>query len=441
MGNQCEKHFCNEDHPSKLFPHWMKSIPDSALITTLTIPGTHNSCSFFGTAIAITQTWPIPLQLQAGIRYFDIRLRLYYNTLRLQHGIMNQKCTFDVILKHFKDFLLKQPSETIIMAVQNEYKETNCTKSMNELFNEYTKDYKDIIKQYEGKDIEIGSIRGKILFIHVFHSFIHKVPRVITQNEWVVNFPNNIKQKKQKIKTLFNKAVINRNDRILYINYLSGVSDYGIVTPARCAGVTNRLVFKFKGRLGVVLCDFPGENLIEYLIEQNYSSSPAPMQLKETEVTGNSRIGFINVNTKKYLALNEINEFCSIKAKFYFNVLLKNNSLATSNDDIKTNGPQFMFSGSKVKVMSIKHIFESEMIIVKANDNKALTTSNKAIQYLKTGDIVFLCKDITINKQFLCSNYQLKQGKEQKVKLASNINEPGCEWMIDVLRTENDISV
>ena len=59
------------------------------------------------------------------------------------------------------------------------------------------------------------------------------------------------------------------NIKKLFINYLSASSDYLLVSPREIAKSVNKEVFKFKGRLGIILCDFPGENLISYLIEQN----------------------------------------------------------------------------------------------------------------------------------------------------------------------------
>ena len=103
----------------------MSKLPDNSKFSSLTIPGSHNSCSFFGTVIARTQTWSITDQLLSGIRYFDIRLRLYENLLRLQHGITNQYAFFDEILGYFINFLKEYPKEIIFMAVQKEYKDYN----------------------------------------------------------------------------------------------------------------------------------------------------------------------------------------------------------------------------------------------------------------------------------------------------------------------------
>lgn len=415
MGNKCEKHFCNEKEPNKHFPNWMKCLPDSSLLSSLTIPGTHNSCSLFGGVIAITQTWSIPLQLKAGIRYFDIRLRKYKDKLRLQHGVMNQKCTFDIILKHFKDFLTDQSSEVIIMAVQEEYQAKDCTKTMNELFEEYTREYHDLIVEYKGKDVPLNAIRGKILFINIFHSRVVWTPLFKTQNDWVVNTHKNIIEKTRKIKQLFNRAITLIDDGFIYVNYLSGVSDYGIITPARCAHDTNKKVFKFKGRLGIVLCDFPGEGLIEHLIDQNVSFSPAPMN-RQIKLVNKLSISLIHVNTKKYLSLWSNNNvlICS-KQKYDFTISIRN--------DTKRK----VYDQDLIRLTSNDNSFEMEIVIIKKKDNDK---EKKVIEIFK-GDILYLIiKDKKKEKHYLSSDYSLKSKQIQKTHLLQNVDN-SCEWIID----------
>ena len=115
----------------------------------------------------------------------------------------------------------------------------------------------------------LGELRGKILFIELFDGKIHRRNGIKVQNEWVCNYKENIIDKKRKIKRFFNKSITLINMKKLFINYLSASSDYLLISPSEIAKNTNKEVFKFKGRLGIVLCDFPGENLISHLIDQN----------------------------------------------------------------------------------------------------------------------------------------------------------------------------
>ena len=432
MGTYCEKHFCNEEKPNKLNPNWMSKLPDNSKFSSLTIPGSHNSCSFFGTVIARTQTWSITDQLLSGIRYFDIRLRLYENLLRLQHGITNQYAFFDEILGYFINFLKEYPKEIIFMAVQKEYKDYNTNKTIEELFNEYTKDYKDYIIEYEGKDIEIGNLRGKILFINVFHGKVHLTKLYKVQNFFRVNFYDDMKKKKRLVKKMFNRAQTLTNDGNIYLNYLSGVSDYGFITPKAVAYETNKEVFKYNGRLGIVLLDFPGEELISYLIQQNFNNENEKYNKSKSQtLTSNNllnqisnnndliksgdKVKIIHLNTLKYLSVEDkcTRLFCS-KEPFFFEIKKRKEDELDLND------------GSMIKLVSEKKEFVFEIRKHKINGENSKEILN--------GDIISLGL-FTDNgdEQFLMSDYTLNDtnSKIQKVKMSQDeFDDDSDQWII-----------
>ena len=151
MGNECSNHFCSESQPIKENKNWMKNMPDSIKIYLMTIPGTHNSCALYGTFLAQCQSWSLINQLNAGIRYFDLRLRLNKNNLQLYHGPIYQNIDFSEVIKIFSDFLDENKSEFIIMAVQEEYDEIKTEKSFTELFDEKIQNYKNKIIYFSFK--------------------------------------------------------------------------------------------------------------------------------------------------------------------------------------------------------------------------------------------------------------------------------------------------
>ena len=119
-----------------------------------------------------------------------------------------------------------------------------------------------------------------------------------------------------------------------------------MVSPALIAYYTNREVMKYEGRMGIVLCDYPGEGLIYHLISQNFpkdfnfeniakynplkinSDSIAklilnnikykiiPVEDEKELISFERNISFIHVNTYKYLALDKNNELICQKEKF-----------------------------------------------------------------------------------------------------------------------------
>lgn len=100
---------------------WMRDIADAAPVTSLSIPGTHNSCSIGGIlGFTKTQDVDLPDQLNAGVRFLDIRLSHYLDNLFVHHDVVHMgKCYADV-LAVCSTFLERHPSETILMSIKDE---------------------------------------------------------------------------------------------------------------------------------------------------------------------------------------------------------------------------------------------------------------------------------------------------------------------------------
>ena len=301
MGCNDDKTYSDSNYPTVHYLSWMKNIPDNTRISEMTIPGTHNSCALHGICCARTQTWTLLEQMKAGLRYFDIRLRLYNNTLRAFHEFVDQMDTFDNILLYAFQFLNQNPSETIFMQIITEYKPKNCTKSMQELYDEYTQNYKNYIYEYnfENEDITLGEVRGKIFIIKIFKGSTRHVRNFYIQNEWTVNCRLCMNKKKRKIKENFHRAMVIKDKRI-FLNYLSSSSNYAMMTPYTAAKKCNKIALNYHGRLGIVLADYPGEALIKHLINQNF------VVPDDKEVIRNGDLVYlIHNDTHKYLFLDK----------------------------------------------------------------------------------------------------------------------------------------
>ena|SRR5918997_524997 len=112
-----------EDSTDEFISHssWMTDIPDDVPVTTLSIPGTHDSACIDGPLdFAKTQNLDIPRQLNAGIRFLDIRLSHYQDDLRVHHDAVYMGKSYKDVLKICSDFLVRHPSETILMLIQAE---------------------------------------------------------------------------------------------------------------------------------------------------------------------------------------------------------------------------------------------------------------------------------------------------------------------------------
>lgn len=100
---------------------WMRDIPDNTRVTTLSIPGTHDSCSIDGPlGFAKTQNLDLTDQLNTGIRFLDIRLAHYQDNLFAHHNAVHMEKSWADILGICSDFLREYPTETILMSVKEE---------------------------------------------------------------------------------------------------------------------------------------------------------------------------------------------------------------------------------------------------------------------------------------------------------------------------------
>lgn len=380
MGSNNEKAYSDSSHPSIYNLSWMKNIPDETKLSEMTIPGTHDSCSLYGICCARTQTWSLLEQMKAGIRFFDIRLRLYNNTLRAFHAFVDQIDTFDTILISALNFLNQNPSETIIMQIITEYKPKNCTKTMPELYEEYTQNYKNDIYVYKNKDVTLGEIRGKIFIIKIFGRSTRFVPNFLIQNNWTVNCRFCMNKKKRRIKENFHRALAIKNS-IIYLNYLSSSSDYAMMTPYTAAKKCNKIAMRYHGRLGIVLADYPGEALINHLISQNLTISKEKEIIKDGDL-----IYVIHNDTYKYLFLDnnpeEKNNFYCIKEPEPLFIIHKDRQIG--RDFFKVND---------IIILSRKDGYQCEFKIgntYSGNDEIIDDKSIFMIQYNRNGKMMYL---------------------------------------------------
>lgn len=65
---------------------WMENIPDETLLSNITCPGTHDTCARSNIPFVRTQYLSVTKQLEAGLRFFDLRCRAHADGLYMYHG-------------------------------------------------------------------------------------------------------------------------------------------------------------------------------------------------------------------------------------------------------------------------------------------------------------------------------------------------------------------
>jgi 1-phosphatidylinositol phosphodiesterase len=119
------------DEPPIDLPRWMARLADDAPLSGITIPGTHDSGARFGgvapvvdfvTALWVQcQNWTVTQQLDAGVRFLDMRCHAGPDgTLRIHHLFVDEELSLTDVLRECVAFLAANPTEALLMRVQQE---------------------------------------------------------------------------------------------------------------------------------------------------------------------------------------------------------------------------------------------------------------------------------------------------------------------------------
>lgn len=106
-----------DDFPD-FYRQWQSFIDDDALVKQVAIPGSHDAGTVGMIAQASTQGSDVAAQLDAGVRYFDLRVTASGDDLKIYHSIVKGE-SFLPIARALNDFLRRYPSEFLIVDFQH----------------------------------------------------------------------------------------------------------------------------------------------------------------------------------------------------------------------------------------------------------------------------------------------------------------------------------
>jgi len=274
--------------------NWMSGLQDNISISKISIPGTHDSGARVDAPVvsgtAKTQDLSIAEQLNAGVRFLDIRCRHIDNAFAIHHGSIYQNMNFDDVLNACYAFLQSNPSETIIMSVKEEYDASNTTRSFEQTFDSYVQ--KNPSKWDLGANIPtLSAVRGKIKLLRRFSSGTTKG---INASPWADNTTFDINNSGVQLKvqdyykvtnnddkwngisSLLNEAKNDTNGK-LFVNFTSGYKPgiFGIPSiPTVSNNINPRLKTFFQtntqGSYGVMPIDFVNAELSELIVKTNF---------------------------------------------------------------------------------------------------------------------------------------------------------------------------
>jgi 1-phosphatidylinositol phosphodiesterase len=292
---------------------WMGKLPDDTRIVDMTIPASHDAAAVYGCPdpvskeFAKTQDYNIQQQLEMGIRFFDFRFRCTGNSFALHHGVCYQQQMFGSVLNTIDQFLEKNPTEVVFIlakqAGQGSQPQPNSDSFLSILEryvstapNRFWRNTSGgFINPGELAGLKLGTLRSKIVLFqlgaprNLFSSSIKydQNPNILIQENHFVSDLN--KKNTRTIKHLNN--VYSTKDDLLYITYVNGnafagtgeqiakamVASVGFqlsYTPRQVANSVNPTISKHLnelsyGRYGVVMLDFPSQDLVDKLIRSN----------------------------------------------------------------------------------------------------------------------------------------------------------------------------
>ncbi|KAK6329599.1 hypothetical protein TWF718_003565 [Orbilia javanica] len=155
-------------------PNWMAGIIDTTSLGDLTIPGTHETMTCapqLEALFAQCQNHNLETQLQAGIRYIDIRAWVKGDKLVVSHGTIPTGYYLEEVFATVEDFLRRSPRETIIMRIREENPKENSSLSLGDLL---VRDYwkspgkRAFFSEICDRIPNLGEVRGKIVLLQDF---------------------------------------------------------------------------------------------------------------------------------------------------------------------------------------------------------------------------------------------------------------------------------
>jgi len=293
MGCACHIQNSYYDHQSSIKenkPDWMEKIEDGRKVCNITIPGTHDSCARHGGDLVQTQSLSVAAQLNAGIRFLDIRCRFYKNALPIFHGIMPQKIDLTEVLNQVTDFLKTQRTEGIVMSIKEEGDAEDNDKDLtfDQLLQRTCKPFLEFFvtspQNYPATSVTMGELRGKILMCQRFDGVwpyvaipYDDLDERYHQDKFRVPTVFAIKDKWNAIEKML-KVV--KPDNSFMINFLSGVGVgcYPYTVAQKMNEDTMNWLNEhtnagFEFGHGIIPADFVSSGLIQSMIDVNFNQS------------------------------------------------------------------------------------------------------------------------------------------------------------------------
>jgi 1-phosphatidylinositol phosphodiesterase len=268
------------DEPPTDLARWMARLADDAPLSGITIPGTHDSGARFGGAEPVVdfvtalwmqcQNWTVTQQLNAGVRFLDVRCHSEPDgTLRIHHIFVDEQLSLTDLLRECVTFLAANPTEALLMRVHQEASSTPEPQFVA-AFNQHVRDADAGDRLYrEPKIPQLQPVRGRIVLMPDGFPSLGGIgwssPLVSVEDDWDMGYLTPVDAVERKWHSVVTSldAAGTTTDKIT----ISFVSANGAVVPPRLlTDILNPRLQQEAARrqgaaaagsgLGVVLVDF-----------------------------------------------------------------------------------------------------------------------------------------------------------------------------------------
>lgn len=272
---------------------WMGRLADGASLYDVSLPGTHDTCALHGGDWPTTQSRPLSEQLDAGVRFLDIRCRHEGDGFRIFHGIVDQHLEYGAGVQQVcLDFLNAHPSETIVMSVKQEGDGGGNARTFEQVFRGYIERFDCGARWRLGDEVPtLAEARGKIVLFRRFDTDAQGAVLGLKPLPWPENTLFQVSNRASfrvqdawRIPTLADRGVkwnrvkamldeARQGERTLFVNFCSGT---GMGSYPRLMAddinprLTRYLTQSPKGRFGWVLVDFETDELNRLIFETNF---------------------------------------------------------------------------------------------------------------------------------------------------------------------------
>lgn len=269
---------------------WMIGIDDQTPINEMVIPGSHDSGamhSIFDVA-GKCQDLSIKKQLQVGVRFLDIRLRLKNNELEVVHSFVEQKISFKSVLEDVSTFIENNKSEFLIISIKQDESPINSTIPFDEkVINDLSK-YNSILLD-NNLPKTLGEARGNI---YILNRFTNKEVGIPAYANWLDSTTFDLNNLHVQDNYCVNDFETKKNDIINAFNYSKESDDKIILNFTSCyldnafppsyAGTIAKDVNKWLSKYldeneissGIIIMDFVTEELVKKVfMENNYETN------------------------------------------------------------------------------------------------------------------------------------------------------------------------